>query len=272
MPIVMSSHHSDDRRITLTAPGLWAMVAIHGGALLALLPQARPTVGVLWLAFATFAVRNFCISAGYHRYFAHGAFRTSRLLQFLLAFVGGMGVMRSALWWAAHHRAHHRSADRPGDPHSPRDGWWWSHWLWFMAKGNQPTRRELVKDWARFPELLFLDRHEWLPIVTLVGITWWIGGLAGWVWAANVSSVVLCHVTFALNSVTHRLGRRRHDLADDSTNLWPVALLTFGEGWHNNHHHQPHRARLGHRAAEIDISWYGILVLEKLRLVHGVQR
>ena len=261
-----------DRQLTLSAPGLWAMIMVHAGALLVFLPAARPTFGVLTLAFTLFVVRTFCISAGYHRYFAHSAFKTSRWLQFILAFVGGMGVMRGALWWAAHHRQHHRYADAPGDPHSPREGFLWSHLLWFCARENQETREDLIKDYAKYPELVWLDRHEWVPVATLVVLCYSLLGFAGWVWGAHISTVCLYHATFSLNSVTHRFGPRRYDLDDASTNLGVVALVTFGEGWHNNHHKYPGRARLGDGPREIDVSWWGIVLLEKLGLVWGVRR
>ena len=260
-----------DHRLTWSAPGLWAMVCVHLGALLAFLPQAHPTAGDLWLALGTFVVRNFCVSAGYHRYFSHRSFKTSRFVQFLLAFIGGMAVMRSALWWAAKHRQHHATADHENDPHSPREGFWWAHIFWFMARRNQPTDLDRIEDFASYPELRFLDRYEWVPVVVLAVGCYAIGGFSGWVWGANVSTVVLCHVTFCLNSVTHTWGHRSHEIDDDSTNLWPVAVATFGEGWHNNHHRFPGRARLG-EGWQLDISWIGIAALEKVGLVRDVRR
>ena len=275
-----------DRRLTLAAPGLWAMVTIHLAALLALHPAARPTAALLVFAALSFAVRMFALTAGFHRYFAHRAFKTGRVLQFLLALVGGMGLQRGALWWAAHHRAHHKYSDEPGDPHSPRDGWWWSHMGWFMARGNQRTRAEAIWDFVKFPELVWLDRHEWAPLVLFAafclgcGALWGLGtgedvgraAFAWWVWGANVSTVFLCHAIFSINSVSHLVGTRRYETADQSKNNLAVGLATFGEGWHNNHHRFPGRANLGERLWEIDISWYGIRVLEWLGLVEGVRR
>ncbi len=248
------------------------MVVVHVGSLLVFLPAARPTTGILVLALVSYVVRCFCVSAGFHRYFSHRAFKTSRFFQFLLAFVGGMAVMRSALWWASQHRQHHARADKPGDPHSPREGFLWAHMLWFVGKDNQPTRSELMEDFSKYPELRFLDRFEWIPVLALVGITWWIGGFAGWVWGANVSTLLLCHATFSLNSVTHIWGPAKHKVDDDSTNLFPVALASFGEGWHNNHHRFPGRARIGEAFWQIDISWYGIWLLERVRVVSDVKR
>jgi stearoyl-CoA desaturase (delta-9 desaturase) len=248
------------------------MLAIHASALLAFLPAAAPSAAVLWTTAAAFAVRTFAVSAGYHRYFSHRAFRTSRAVQFAFAFVGGMAVMRGALWWASQHRQHHRRADRDGDPHAPWRGFLWSHMTWFTTVANQPTRLRLVRDFARFPELRWLDRHEWAPVAVFVAGSWAAFGLPGFVWIANVGSVVLCHATFLLNSATHRFGRRRYATADHSTNLLPVALLTFGEGWHNNHHRWPGRARLGEGWREIDVSWWAIAAMERLGLVWGVRR
>ncbi len=267
-------------RISWHAKGLIAMIIVHLSALLAFLPAARPTPGILLFAFCTFAVRNFCISAGYHRYFSHHSFKTSRFVQFLLAFIGGMGVMRGALWWAAHHRTHHRFADRPGDPHSPGRGLLWAHLTWFMAKSTQATDEEKlmareglkIKDFKKYPELVWLDRNDWFPILVFVVFCYGVGGFAGWVWGANVSTLVLVHCTFAINSFSHRYGSRRYDLPDTSTNNFAVAIASFGEGWHNNHHKWPHRARLGETLGEIDISWYGIWMLEKLGIVWDLRR
>jgi stearoyl-CoA desaturase (Delta-9 desaturase) len=275
-----------DTRFTFAAPGFWAMLSIHAGALLAFHPAAHPTPLLVGLVALTFVPRAFCVSAGFHRYFSHRSFKTTRVFQFLLAFVGGMAVMRGALWWAAHHRAHHAHSDKPGDPHSPRDGALWSHMGWFTARGNQPTQDRLITDFSRYPELVWLNAHEWVPIAVLVGsclgggalFGWATGGdparaaFAAWVWGANVSSVLLCHAVFSINSVSHLAGSRRYpETQDDSTNNFFVGLIAFGEGWHNNHHRWPARARLGERLWEIDISWYGIKILRALRIVWDVR-
>jgi stearoyl-CoA desaturase (delta-9 desaturase) len=261
-----------EARLTWAAPGLWAMLTVHAGALLAFLPAARPTSGILAAALGTFVVRNFCVSAGFHRYFSHRAFRTSRAVQFLFALVGGMAVMRSALWWASQHRAHHRFADAEGDPHGAWRGFLWAHCLWFVDAENQATRTELMRDFAAVPELRWLERNELVPILVLVVLCYAFGGFAGWVWAANVSTVALCHVTFALNSVSHRFGPRRYATKDRSTNLLSIALVTFGEGWHNNHHRWPGRARLGEGRREIDLSWWGLAAMERVGLIWNVRR
>jgi stearoyl-CoA desaturase (delta-9 desaturase) len=262
-----------DRAISLTTPGLWAMVAIHLGALLAFLPAARPGATALTLMAVTLSLRTFAVSAGFHRYFSHRSFRVGRVVQFLLAFIGGMGAMRSALWWASQHVQHHRYSDEPGDPHSPREGLFHSHMGWFMIAENQETRWEYVKDFRRFPELVWLDKYEWVPLIGLNVLCYAIGGFAGWVWGCHVSTLLLCHATFGLNSITHSaVGSRRYDTPDDSTNFLPVALATFGEGWHNNHHRHPGRARLGEGLAEVDVTWVCLLALERVGLVKDLHR
>ena len=163
---------------------------------------------------------------------------------------------------------------------------WWSHMGWFMARGNQATRTELIADFTEFPELVWLDKHEIVPILIFVltclaaGATWgWLTGeevatsaVAWWAWGANLSSVLVCHSVFSLNSISHSLGSRRYATDDLSTNNPVVALATFGEGWHNNHHRWPGRAFLGERLWEIDISWYGIKLMRTLGIVHDVRR
>jgi stearoyl-CoA desaturase (delta-9 desaturase) len=143
---------------------------------------------------------------------------------------------------------------------------------WFMAEENQGVRWEHVKELRRYPELVWLDKHEWVPLLTINVVCYLIGGFPGWVWGSNVSTLVLCHATFALNSITHRFGGRKYDTADNSTNSLSIALVTFGEGWHNNHHHRPWRARLGDRPAEVDISWWGLVALERIGLVKDLKR
>jgi stearoyl-CoA desaturase (delta-9 desaturase) len=141
-----------------------------------------------------------------------------------------------------------------------------------MARENQATRYDLVKDFEKYPELAWLDRREWVPILVLIGICFAIDGFPGWVWGANVSSVLLCHFTFSINSFSHVFGTQRYEARDDSRNSLVIALVSFGEGWHNNHHSLPWRARLGEGPWQIDITWCGIRLLEGLRLVWDVRR
>ena len=247
-------------------------------------------VGWSWTAvgFAVgfYCVRMFAITAFYHRYFSHRAFRTSRPMQFLFALVGATAVQRGPLWWAAHHRVHHKFSDEDHDVHSPvRDGFWWSHVGWIMSRGSFRTRLELVRDLARFPELRFLDRFDALvPVATLVGL-YGIGALLeakapglgtnGWqmvVWGFCVSTIALYHLTFCVNSVAHRFGKRRYATKDESRNSLLLSLVTFGEGWHNNHHRYPASARQGFFWWEIDLSYYMLRLMAALGLVWDLNR
>jgi stearoyl-CoA desaturase (delta-9 desaturase) len=240
-------------------------------------------VGWSWtavsIAIAAYAVRMFAVTAFYHRYFSHRSFRTSRFMQFVFAVVGSTAVQRGPIWWASHHRAHHRHSDEEGDTHSPQvDGFWWSHVGWIMSRGNFRPRLELVSDLTRFPELRFLDRFDIVvPLLSIAGF-FGIGEAASAlgfatsgaqivVWGFCVSTVVTYHLTFSINSVAHRIGSRRFDTADNSRNNLLLSLLTFGEGWHNNHHKNPGSVRQGIRWWEIDVSYYGLRVMEALGIV-----
>ncbi|MBS3895522.1 acyl-CoA desaturase [Silanimonas sp.] len=242
-------------------------------------------VGVSWFAVAVavalYALRMFAITGFYHRYFSHKAFRTSRPVQFIFAVLGASSVQRGPLWWAAHHRHHHRASDTPEDPHSPKQhGFWYSHMGWFLTRGAFRTNLDAVKDLARFPELRLLDRFDLLVPVLLAAALFLLGswletaapaletnGPQLLVWGFFVSTVVLFHVTVTINSFAHRFGTRRFATRDDSRNNWFLALLTFGEGWHNNHHHYPGSARQGFRWWEYDVTYYGLRLLGALRLV-----
>ena len=241
-------------------------------------------VGFSWFALATaitlYALRMFAITGFYHRYFSHKAFRTSRVLQFLFALIGAASVQRGPLWWAAHHRHHHRHADTEHDLHSPRHGFFRSHMGWFLTPGAFRTRIEALPDLRDFPELRWLDRFDTLvPVLLAVALY----ALGGWlqrshpelgtsggqllIWGFFVSTVVLFHVTVTINSLAHRWGSRRYATRDDSRNNWLLALLTFGEGWHNNHHHFPGSARQGFRWWELDLTYYGLRMMSWFGLV-----
>ena len=251
-------------------------------------------LGVLWTGWSPFAVavavalytvRMFAITAFYHRYFSHRAFRASRGWQFVFAVLGASAVQRGPLWWAAHHRHHHAHSDRPGDAHSARlDGFVWSHMGWFLARENFATREHLVRDFARFPELRWLDRYDVAVPAALLVALWALGawleaahpslGTGPWqlvVWGFCISTVVLFHATFVINSLAHRWGSRRYDTGDDSRNNLLLALITFGEGWHNNHHRYPSAARQGFYWWEIDVSWYLLRGLAALGIVRDLR-
>lgn len=232
-----------------------------------------------------YVVRMFAITAGYHRYFSHNAFKTSRFGQFCLAVLGASAAQRGPLWWAAHHRHHHEFSDQPEDLHSPTQrGFFWSHIGWVLDRGNFRSRIERVKDYAKFPELRFLDRFDIL-VPTLLGVGMFLLGLAMEVWAPGtgvtrwnmlvygfvVSTICLYHGTFTVNSLAHVFGRRRFATKDTSRNSFLIALITLGEGWHNNHHHYPASARQGFYWWEVDVSYYVLKFLSIFGLVWDIR-
>jgi stearoyl-CoA desaturase (Delta-9 desaturase) len=219
------------------------------------------------VAAATYAAGMFFVTAGFHRYFSHRTFRTSRAVQLVLALGATCTVQHGVLWWAGHHRNHHRFSDGPGDVHSPSQGWLWSHVGWFLCNRHDAAPLERVRDLARFPELVWLDRFHWVPPVLVSAGVLAAGGwrlLAG---GLLLGIVLLHHATFSINSVAHLWGTRPFATGDGSRNNALLALLTFGEGWHNNHHHRPSSARQGFHWWQLDLTWYGLLLLEKLGLV-----
>jgi stearoyl-CoA desaturase (delta-9 desaturase) len=239
----------------------------------------------LTVAGALYAVRMFALTGFYHRYFAHRTFRTSRALQFAFACIGAASVQRGPLWWAAHHRRHHRHADTEHDPHSPRlRGFLWSHMGWFLTPEGFRTDWQRIPDFARYPELRWLDRYDVLVPIGLGAVLYGSGALLGryapglgtsagqlLTWGFFVSTVVLFHVTVTINSLAHRFGSRRFETHDDSRNNAWLALLTFGEGWHNNHHFFPGSVRQGFRWWELDLTYYGLRLMAALGLVQGLK-
>jgi stearoyl-CoA desaturase (delta-9 desaturase) len=254
-------------------------IAMHLGCLGVLWVGWSPTA--VAVAAGLYALRMFAITGFYHRYFSHRAFRTSRAAQLVFAVLGAAAVQRGPLWWAAQHRHHHSHADGAQDNHSPRQhGFLWSHMGWFMTRASFATRLERVPDLAKFPELRFLDRYDALVPAALAILLYLSGAaLEHWapsldtngaqilVWGFAISTVALYHVTFTINSLAHRIGWRRYATRDDSRNNGWLALLTFGEGWHNNHHHFPGAARQGFRWWEIDLTYYFLLALAALGLI-----
>jgi stearoyl-CoA desaturase (delta-9 desaturase) len=226
------------------------------------------------LCLAMYAVRMFGLTAGFHRYFSHRSYKTSRPVQFLLAMLGTSALQKGPLWWAAHHRRHHKYSDQPGDIHSPvASSLWWSHIGWVISRKYEPTDWNAIKDFARFPELRWLNTWHWIPGVA-VAVLCFFGGLlfgaSGWswlVWGFVVSTVLLYHGTFTVNSLAHLWGSRRYQTTDDSRNNFWIALWTGGEGWHNNHHHYMASVKQGFFWWEIDFSYYALRVMSWFRLV-----
>jgi len=219
------------------------------------------------LALCAYFARMVFVTAGYHRYFSHRAFKTSRAFQFVLAVLAQSSGQKGVLWWASHHRRHHRYSDTPRDVHSPRQyDFWYAHLGWILSPRWTATNLGMVTDLARYPELRWLNRAgiQLLPAVALAAAFALIGGLQALVWGFFVSTVLLWHGSFSINSLAHLFGRRRYATTDDSRNNWLLAIATTGEGWHNNHHHYQSAANQGFFWWEIDLTYY---VLRGLRLV-----
>lgn len=242
-------------------------------------------VGFSWVAFwvclLMYFLRMFAITGFYHRYFSHKNFKTSRPVQFIFAFIGATSAQRGPLWWASHHRVHHAKSDTAEDPHSPRQkGFVWSHTLWFLSDKNFATNERRIKDFAKFPELKWLDRFD---IVAPAALAFGLFGLgeylaayhprletSGWqlvIWGFFISTILLYHATYTINSLAHRFGRRRFETKDDSRNNFVLALLTMGEGWHNNHHYYSGTVRQGFKWYEIDLTFYILKLMSYCGLV-----
>jgi stearoyl-CoA desaturase (delta-9 desaturase) len=246
-------------------------LAVHAVALAT--PFVVPVEG-RWiaLALALYSVRMFAITAGYHRYFSHRAFKTSRLFQFVLGWLGASSAQKGPLWWAAHHRDHHRYSDGPDDIHSPLErGFWWSHVGWILATRYDETKLDRVRDLAKYPELRWLDRWHLVPPLVLAAVVFLAGGLPALLWGFFVSTVFLWHGTFVINSLAHVIGRRRYETGDGSRNSLALALITFGEGWHNNHHFYASTANQGFFWWEVDLSYYALRALAAVRIVRDLR-
>jgi stearoyl-CoA desaturase (Delta-9 desaturase) len=256
-------------RISLVSSLPFAL--FHLAALSVLLVQFKWSY--LIACFLFYEVRMFFVTAGYHRYFSHRSFKTSRWFQFVLAWLAMSSSQKGVLWWAAHHRHHHRYSDQEEDLHSPTlFGFWWSHVGWIMADQNDETRMENIGDFAKYPELRWLNKYYLAPVVVLGVTTWLVGGWGLFAWGFCMSTVLLWHGTFTINSLSHIFGNRRFPTTDTSKNNWFLALVTLGEGWHNNHHHYMASARQGFYWWEIDITYYTLKVLSWFRLVKDLRK
>lgn len=248
-------------------PAITAIATVHVFALIGVwfIP---PTPKLLAVCLVSYCLRMFGVTAGFHRYFAHRAFKTSRPFQFVLAFLGGAAAQCGALWWAAHHRDHHRFSDQPGDVHSVKQrGVLWAHIGWAMHKSAYATQWDNIPDWRGKPELAFLDRNHILPPI-LWGLALYALGGAPWVvWGMLVATVGVWHGVFSINSLAHLFGTRDYETTDNSRNNPLVAVLTLGEGWHNNHHHYQTSARHGWTVWQFDPTWWGLKLLQALGLI-----
>jgi stearoyl-CoA desaturase (delta-9 desaturase) len=242
-------------------------------------------VGWSWtavlVAVSLYFLRMFAITGFYHRYFSHRSFETSRWAQFLFAVWGNSAVQKGPLWWAAHHRHHHRHSDKETDVHSPHtSGFFWSHIGWITCKGNFTTNLKAVPDLAKFPELRFLDRFETTVPILLAISLFGLGSLLQilapqlettgpqlLIWGFFISTIVLFHGTCTINSLAHLMGRKRYRTSDESRNSLFLALITLGEGWHNNHHHFSASVRQGFYWWEIDITYYVLYLFSRIGLI-----
>ena len=229
-------------------------------------------VGFSWqgvaLALGLYYLRMFGVTGGYHRYFSHRTYRTSRAFQFFLAVLAQTSVQKGALWWAAHHRDHHKYSDTPKDPHSYRDyGFWYSHVGWILSTETEETDYSRISDLARYPELRWLNNWHLVPPVALAVGLWLVGSWPALVWGFFVSTTLLWHGTFTINSLSHIWGKRRYATTDDSKNNPVLAIVTMGEGWHNNHHYYPRSVRQGFHWWQIDMTYYVLRALSAVGLV-----
>ena len=239
---------------------------VHLGCFAALYTGARVRDVVVCVALYYF--RMWAVTTGYHRYFSHRSFKTSRAFQFFLAFCGTLCSQKGVLWWAALHRHHHRESDQPLDIHSPvQRGFWWSHAGWILCDRYADTRLNGIRDFARFPELRFLNTYWWLPTALLGAALYAAGGWSMFVWGFCISTTLLWHGTFTINSLSHVFGKRRYKTTDTSRNNWLLALITCGEGWHNNHHYHQNTANQGWFWWEVDVSFYVLKALSWLGIV-----
>ena len=273
-----------DRRPGIDWVRIVPFVAVHLGCLAALWVGVSPIA--VAVCAAMYLVRMFAITGFYHRYFSHRSFRTSRAFQFVAALLANSNAQRGPLWWAANHRHHHQHADTEDDIHSPRQsGLWHSHIGWIVNRSNFNTRKRLVRDLMRFPELVFLDRFDYfVPLVTATAMfglgsllahvapQYGTDGLQMLVWGFLISTVAVFHATCTINSLAHVWGSRRYDSPDDSRNNWLLSILTLGEGWHNNHHRFPDRAKHGVAWWEIDITYFVLRQLARVGLIWDLRQ
>lgn len=258
-------------------------IFLHAGCAMVMFTGC--SIVAIVVCVALYCLRMFAITGFYHRYFSHRAFKTSRSMQLLFALIGSASMQRGPLWWAAHHRVHHARADKDGDVHSPTErSFVWSHIGWLTSTKNMPTNYERIPDFAIYPELRFINRFDWLMPLLLIALLYLLGeymkstwpalATSGWqlvAWGFFVSTTVLFHATCSINSVGHLFGYRRYETPDNSRNNPLLALLTFGEGWHNNHHKFSNCARQGFAWWELDITYAVLFILNKCGLVSDLR-
>lgn len=266
----------EEKISVLESPGF---ILMHVACLLVI--WSGVSWGAVLVCVALYVVRMFGITAGYHRYFAHRSYKTSRFFQFVLACLGASASQQGPLWWAAHHRHHHQHPDTTRDIHSPVvDGFWWSHVGWLLCPKFSETNYKLIPDLVKYRELRFINRFHLLPPALMAVFLFVFGMLLGvyapelgtsgfqvLVWGFCISTVLLYHGTFTVNSLAHVFGRRRFNTKDNSRNSFLIALITLGEGWHNNHHYHPSSEQQGFYWWEVDVSHYVLKILSWMGVV-----
>jgi stearoyl-CoA desaturase (delta-9 desaturase) len=245
-------------------------MVLHGLVLLVL------TVPFTWSAIAwllgSYYLRMFGVTAGYHRYFSHRSYKLNRFWQFCMAFLAQTSAQKGALWWAAHHRDHHLHSDRETDIHSPvHEGFWWSHLGWVLSDEYDHYDPKRISDFSKYPELRWLDRHFLVPPTIYGAGIYFLFGWSAFVWGFIAATVLLYHGTFLINSLTHIWGSRRFATPDERRNNFVLAIVTLGEGWHNNHHYFMSSVRQGIRWWEIDVTYYVLVVLSWLRIARDLR-
>lgn len=271
---LLKHDESRDFELKITPPSygsFFAFVLVHLACFAAIWTGVSGAAVALMLA--TFSIRMFGITAGYHRYFSHRSFKTNRVFQFVLAWAGQCSLQRGVIWWAAKHREHHRDSDQPRDAHSPvQHGFWFSHLGWIFNDDAYAADYSKVPDLTKYPELVWLDKNKYLPGVLMGLACFLIGGWAGLVVGFFWSTVLLWHAVFAINSMAHVVGKQRYLTGDESRNNWFLALITFGEGWHNNHHYYMASAKQGFFWWEIDLSYYLLRALAAVGIVSDLKK
>jgi len=261
---------SKDERLNWTTTIV--MILFHVGAVAALFMFSWKALAIsIFLYWATVGLG---ISLGYHRLHTHRSFKIPKMLEYFFAVCGATTLEGGPIFWVATHRIHHQKSDQEGDPHSPHDGAWWAHVGWILLGEAKHSNTKLMSKYA--PDLakdkfyVWLNNYHWVPVVALAAVLYAMGGISYVLWGVCLRIVVGLHATWLVNSATHMWGSRRFETRDDSRNNWWVALLTFGEGWHNNHHAHPTSARHGLAWYEIDISWMSLKVMKFLGIAKSV--
>ena len=261
-----SQDHEEDFHDDIIHPSPVPFILAHLACLGAI--WSGITTEAVLIAISLYWIRMFGVTAGFHRYFSHRSFKTSRVAQFLLAFLAQTSAQRGVLWWAAKHRHHHKHSDTELDVHSPRHrGFFYSHVGWIFRKEHEETDYDAIPDLTKYPELVWLNKHPYLPATVLALacflVAGWPGLFVGFFW----STTVLYHGTFFINSLAHVHGNQRYVTGDDSRNNWWLAIITMGEGWHNNHHAYQRSTRQGFRWYEFDPTFYILAMFSWVKVV-----